>query len=128
MEIFNIVILCVVSLFIVSILRPIQKEIAIALTVILGMIVFGLIFDKLSYVIEKLTEVSTRISFANAYIKTLLKMTGIALISEYIASVCRDSGEEAIATKVEFAERILILFLSLPLILSLLDVISKFLK
>lgn len=128
MEIFNIVILCIVSMFIMSILRRTQKEIAIAITLILGVLVFVLVVDKLAYIVEKITEMSTKISYANAYIKTLLKMTGIALISEYTASVCKDSGEEAIARKLEFAGKILILFLSLPLILGLLDVILEFLK
>jgi len=128
MEIFNIVILCIVSLFIVSILRRTQKEIAIVITVILGVLVFVLLVDKLAYIVEKITEMGTKISYANAYIKILLKMTGIALISEYTASVCKDSGEEAIAKKLEFAGKIVILFLSLPLILGLLDVILKFLK
>ncbi|ABP67714.1 hypothetical protein Csac_2131 [Caldicellulosiruptor saccharolyticus DSM 8903] len=128
MEIFNIVILCIVSMLIVSILRKTQKEIAIVITVILGILVFILVVDKLAYIVDKITEMSTKISYANTYIKTLLKMTGIALISEYTASVCKDSGEEAIAKKLEFAGKILILFLSLPLILGLFEVILKFLK
>ncbi|AZT90139.1 stage III sporulation protein AD [Caldicellulosiruptor changbaiensis] len=128
MEIFNIVVLCIVSMLIVSILRRTQKEIAIVITVIFGVLVFILVVDKLAYIVEKITEMSTKISYANTYIKTLLKMTGIALISEYTASVCKDSGEKAIARKLEFAGKILILFLSLPLILGLFEVILKFLK
>lgn len=128
MELFNVVVLSIVSVFIVSILKKTQKEMAIAVTLILGILVFILVIDKLAYIVEKIIEMSSKISYANAYIKTLLKMTGIALISEYTASICKDSGEEAIANKLEFAGKVLILFLSLPLILSLLDVILKFLK
>jgi len=33
-------------------------------------------------------------------------MTGIALVSEYTASVCKDSGESAIAEKGNLQERL----------------------
>lgn len=82
-----------------------SKEIAIVITVILGILVFILVVDKLAYIVDKITEMSTKISYANTYIKTLLKMTGIALISEYTASVCKDSGEEAIAKSLSLQEK-----------------------
>ncbi|BCS81549.1 stage III sporulation protein AD [Anaerocellum diazotrophicum] len=128
MEILNIIALCLVSIFVVSILKRTQKEIGLAITVFVGILIFLMMIDKLVYVVEKIVEMSNRVSFASGYIKTLIKMTGIALISEYTSSVCKDSGESAIAEKVEFAAKIIILFLSIPLILSLFDLITKFLR
>lgn len=128
MEILNIIVLCLVSIFVVSILKRTQKEIGLAVAVIVGILIILILIDKLVYVIEKIVEMSNRVSFANGYVKTLLKMTGIALISEYTASVCKDSGESAIAEKVEFGAKVIILFLSLPLIMSLFDLITKFLR
>lgn len=128
MEILNIIALCMVSIFVVSILKRTQKEIGLAVAVIVGILIFLMLIDKLVYVVEKIVEMSNRVSFASGYVKTLVKMTGIALISEYTASVCKDSGENAIAEKVEFAAKVIILFLSLPLIMSLFDLITKFLR
>ncbi|ADQ04347.1 stage III sporulation protein AD [Caldicellulosiruptor owensensis OL] len=128
MEILNIIALCMVSIFVVSILKRTQKEIGLAVAVIVGILIFLMLIDKLVYVVEKIVEMSNRVSFASGYVKTLIKMTGIALVSEYTASVCKDSGESAIAEKVEFAGKIIILFLSLPLIMSLFDLITKFLR
>ncbi|ACM60094.1 stage III sporulation protein AD [Caldicellulosiruptor bescii] len=128
MEILNIVALCMVSIFVVSILKRTQKEIGLAVAVIVGILIFLMLIDKLVYAVEKIVEMSNRVSFASGYVKTLIKMTGIALVSEYTASVCKDSGESAIAEKVEFAAKVIILFLSLPLIMSLFDLITKFLR
>uniref|UniRef100_A0A7C5V178 Stage III sporulation protein AD n=1 Tax=Caldicellulosiruptor owensensis TaxID=55205 RepID=A0A7C5V178_9FIRM len=128
MEILNIIALCMISIFVVSILKRTQKEIGLAVAVIVGILIFLMLIDKLVYVVEKIVEMSNRVSFASGYVKTLIKMTGIALISEYTASVGKDSGESAIAEKVEFAGKIIILFLSLPLIMSLFDLITKFLR
>jgi len=128
MEILNIIALCMVSIFVVSILKRTQKEIGLAVAVIVGILIFLMLIDKLVYVVEKIVEMSNRVSFASGYVKTLIKMTGIALVSEYTASVCKDSGESAIAEKVEFAAKVIIFFLSLPLIMSLFDLITKFLR
>jgi stage III sporulation protein AD len=128
MEILNIIALGIISVFVVSLLKRTQKEVGLAVAVIVGILIFLMMIDKLVYVVEKIIEMSNKVSFAGGYVKTLIKMTGIALVSEYTASVCKDSGESAIAEKVEFAGKIIILFLSLPLIMSLFDLITKFLR
>ncbi|WPX09719.1 SpoIIIAC/SpoIIIAD family protein [Anaerocellum danielii] len=128
MEILNIIALGIVSVFVVSLLKRTQKEVGLAVAVMVGILIFLILIDKLVYVVEKIIEMGNRVSFASGYVKILVKMTGIALISEYTASVCKDSGENAIAEKVEFAAKVIILFLSLPLIMSLFDLITKFLR
>lgn len=128
MDILNIIALCIISVFVVSLLKRTQKEVGLAVSVIVGILVFLMVIDKLVYVVEKIIEMGSKVSFAGGYIATLIKMTGIALISEYTASVCKDSGENAIAEKVEFAGKVIILFLSLPLVMSLFELITKFLS
>lgn len=77
MEILNIVALCMVSIFVVSILKRTQKEIGLAVAVIVGILIFLMLIDKLVYAVEKIVEMSNRVSFASGYVKTLIKMTGI---------------------------------------------------
>ena len=55
----------------------------------------------------------------------LIKITGIAILTEYTVSICKDSGESAIASKVDFGGKIVIMSMSIPIISSLLETIIK---
>ena len=52
-------------------------------------------------------------------------MTGIAFLSEFAISICKDSGEAAIAGKIEIGTKIIIISMSIPIISSLLEIILK---
>ena len=67
----------------------------------------------------------------------VIKIVGIALVAlviiillkqyrpEFAVSVCKDSGEAAIASKIEMGTKIIIISMSIPIISSLLEVILK---
>ena len=55
----------------------------------------------------------------------ILKVIGISYVVEFAASVCKDSGESAIASKVEFAGKCIILVLGMTIIGNFVDTISK---
>ena len=52
-------------------------------------------------------------------------MTGIAILTEFAISICKDAGENAIASKVEIGSKVIIISLSVPIISNLLEVILK---
>lgn len=52
-------------------------------------------------------------------------MTGIAFLSEFAVSICKDSGESAIASKIELGSKIIIISMSIPIITSLLELVLK---
>lgn len=57
----------------------------------------------------------------------LVKITGIAFLSEFAVSICKDSGEGAIASKIELGSKIIIISMSVPIISSLLELVLKIL-
>ena len=58
-------------------------------------------------------------------IKNLMKILGIGLIGEITSSVCADSGNTAIGKTVQLAATAMILYLSLPLFTSLLELVER---
>ena len=59
---------------------------------------------------------------------TVLRATGIALIAELTASLCRDLGESSVAEGVLLFGKLEILVLSLPLIDAVLEIAKELLK
>ncbi len=83
--------------------------------------------DKLTEVISLVKHVSDASGINSSFLALLLKITGIAFLAEFAVSVCKDSGEAAIASKIEIGSKIIIISLSIPIISSLLEIILKIL-
>ena len=60
--------------------------------------------------------------------RILLKATGIALLTEYVVLVCQDTGNTAVGKSLQTVGSAVILWLSLPLINSLLDLMESILS
>ena len=59
--------------------------------------------------------------------KLLLKVTGIAILTEYAVNICKDTGENSIANKIDFGAKIVIISLSIPVISTSLETLTKLL-
>lgn len=125
MEIFQIVGFALIATFISVILKKYKPEISLQIAVITGVIIFALMVSKLSLVIELLYDITTKINIELVYLTTIIKIIAIAYIAEFAGEVCRDAGEGTIALKIEFAGKILIIVLAIPIIYALLDLVIK---
>ncbi|MDF2546474.1 stage III sporulation protein AD [Anaerosolibacter sp.] len=125
MEIFKIVGLGLIAAILSVVLRSQKPEISLQISIVTGLIIFLFIATRLSYVIEVLSLVAQKIDIDLIYITTIFKIVGIAYISEFGAQVCRDAGEAAIASKIEFAGKVLIMVLAVPILIALLNLLVK---
>ena len=74
-----------------------------------------------------LQDISKNKSFNTEFISCLLKITGISILTEYAVSICKDSGEGAIASKIDFGGKIIIISMSIPIIGTTLESLIKIL-
>ena len=127
MEIIQITGIAFIATFIIVLLRQYKPEYTIHVSIIAGIIIFGIVLFKLSAVIELIKSLSSSMGVNSKFFTILIKITGIAYLSEFAINICKDSGENATASKVEIASKILIISMSLPILAALLDVISNIL-
>lgn len=127
MDIIKIVGVALCALIIIIILKQYKPEFVVYVSLLAGVIILFMVMDKLSGVINLLTEISNKANVNSQFLGILLKITGIAFLTEFAVSICKDSGEAAIATKVDLAGKILIIAISIPIISSLLESIIKIL-
>ena len=114
----------VVTLLILVIKRQ-KPEIAVQLSLTLAVIIFLMVLDKLSVVLNLFQDLAEKAEVSQLYLNTLLKIIGIAYITEFGSQVCRDAGEGAVAAKVEFAGKVLVMIMAVPIIALVLDTIIK---
>jgi stage III sporulation protein AD len=60
-------------------------------------------------------------------VTTLLKVTGIGIITESSNLVCKDAGSESMGKSMQLLGTAVILYLSLPLFAALIDLLQKIL-
>lgn len=123
MDILQIIGLAIVATVIIAVLKVQRPEIAIQISLATGIIIFIMILGKITAVIELLDSFASKVNIDTIYLSTLLKIVGIAYIAEFGAEVCKDAGEGAIAAKVEFAGKVVIIVLAVPIITSLMDLV-----
>ena len=114
-----------VGLIIIVILKQYKPELAIYVSMAAGVIILVYAIEELTGVINLLQSISSKASINSEFLGLLIKMTGIAFLSEFAISICKDSGEAAIASKIEIGTKIIIISMSIPIISSLLEIILK---
>lgn len=125
MEIVKIIGITLVALIIIILLKQYKPEFAIYISLLTGVLILVLVMDKLTGVVNLVQSIANKTSINNEFLIILIKITGVAFLSEFAVSVCKDSGESAIASKLELGTKIIIVSMSIPIISSLLELILK---
>ena len=86
------------------------------------------VLKNISNPIKEITEILSNYGIKTEYFKVALKAVGIAYITDFIADVCRESGQISLASKAELAGKTAIFLLSVPLLISVLNTAVGFLK
>lgn len=124
-EVVKIIGIGLISLIIIIVVKQYKPEFAIYVSIIAGVLILYLIMDKLEGIINLLKNISSKSGINNQFLELLLKITGIAFLAEFAINLCKDSGEGAIASKIEMGSKVIIVSMSIPIISSLLEVILK---
>ena len=127
MEIIKIIGIALIALIIIIMLKQYRPEYAIFISILTGVLILLLVMDRLTGIINLIESIQSKFSINTQFIVLLIKITGIAFLSEFAVSICKDSGEAAIASKIELGSKIIIISMSIPIISSLLEIILKIL-
>lgn len=123
MDIIKIIGIGLISLILIIILKQYKSEYAVYISLIAGGLILFLTFDKLSEIITLLKNLANKSGINSTFIMLLIKITGIAILTEFAVSICKDSGESAIANKIDIGGKIMIVAVSVPIISSLLETV-----
>ena len=123
MEFIKIIGIGLIALIIIILLKQYKPEFTIYISLLTGVLILLLVMDELSGIINLLQTFANKVSINSTFLKLLIKITGIAFLSEFAVSICKDAGETAVASKIEIGTKIIIISMSIPIISSLLEII-----
>jgi stage III sporulation protein AD len=126
-EIIQIVGLGLIATVLILVIKEQKPIFAFLLATFTGIIIFLFLINQVRIVIQTLELLAEKSNVNMIFLKTILKIIGIAYIAEFGAQIVRDAGQESIASKIELAGKMLILVMAVPIISVIIDTVLKLL-
>lgn len=125
MEIIQIVAISIIAVILAVVIRQYRPELALQISVVTGLLIFLVVIFKMASVLDALRTFTGRMNIDTVYISTIFRIVGISYIAEFGAQVCKDAGENSIASKIELAGKVIILVLAVPILMALMELIME---
>lgn len=103
-------------------IRQYRKEYAVLVGLATVLLILFMALDTLETVLAQIQLITEKSGVDARYFTAVIKVVGVAYVTQFGAEILRDGGENAIALKVELAGKIFILGLTLPIITEFLEV------
>ncbi|MBR5157204.1 MAG: stage III sporulation protein AD [Clostridia bacterium] len=127
MEILKIMGVAIVGAVSALILKEYKPQLAIVVAIATAVVLFLMVLSQVEYVLNVVTITATGLDLNTEYIAAIFKMIGISYLSQFGSEICRDAGQNAIAAKVELAGKIMIVALSVPILIELMNLLVNLL-
>ena len=126
-QIFQLVGIAFITAVAALLVRGTKPELAVAITIAGSVILLVFVFEVFRESIGIFSEIAEMTGLDATIVKTLLKMVGIGYLVEFSAGVLNDFGQNSLADKLIFCGKILVLILAVPILESVLGLISDLL-
>ena len=107
--------------------KTIRPEIAVVIAVISSILLAMYGLKQMEEILTVFEMIRSYSKIPQSYFQILLKLIGISFICEFASNICKDAGQASIAKQIEFAGKLAILIVGLPVFESLLGTIQKLL-
>lgn len=125
LDILKIAAVALAGVIAVGIVKSVKPEFAVYLVIATVILIFFLVAAKLRVVFEFLSSIYSQITYGKTFFPILIKVLAVAYITDFTSQLCKDAGEGAIGSKLEFAGKIIIFYLSIPILVAIIELINS---
>lgn len=125
MKIVSIAGICITASVMCKLFSDSGKEYALYIKLTAAAAVMSMIIIFVSPIAETIRNIYSRAGADEEYLTVLFKALGICYITQFACDICKDSGENALATQAELAGKISLMVIALPLFESLADIVAR---
>ena len=113
----------VVTVVLVTLIRRSNAELALVLTIGACVLMALAALKLVEPVVSFLSKLQDLAGLDDALLTPLLKSVGIGIVAQLCAAFCADAGESALARLIELCGGILAIYIALPLLEAVIDMI-----
>lgn len=126
MDMIQIISLAIIASLLYLLLKDIIPAFAFAMMIVTTIYIVFVILSEMIQVLQLLRNLANKVAIESIYLNTIIKIIGIAYITELGANLTKDAGLSSVASKVELAGKVFILLLAIPIIEAVMEVILQF--
>ena len=126
-QIFQLIGITLITAVAALLVKGTKPELAFAITIAGSVILLLFVLEVFRGSIDIFAEITQMTGLDAVIVRTLLKMVGIGYLVEFSAGVLNDFGQNSLADKLIFCGKILVLILAVPILESVLGLISDLL-
>ncbi len=126
-QIFQLIGIALITAVAALLVKGTKPELAFAITIAGSVILLLFVLEVFRGSIDIFAEITQMTGLDAVIVRTLLKMVGIGYLVEFSAGVLNDFGQNSLADKLIFCGKILVLILAVPILESVLGLISDLL-
>ena len=123
MDLFKIISIGIITTVAVLTLRQIKTEYAVIVGLAGSILMLIMVIDQLAYIISYFTDIVSKAGLDVGLFGAVMKIVGVGYLTEFAAGICADAGSAATGDKILFAGKVLILYLALPIITELINIV-----
>ncbi len=105
------------------VVKEIKPSAAVGISLATVTVIFMYAVSSLSYCIEVINLIAESLSVKSEHVGTVIKMIGVAYLADFGAQVSKDAGENGISAKIELAGKVIMVTMSIPVLISLLNLL-----
>ncbi|MDR3022316.1 MAG: stage III sporulation AC/AD family protein [Clostridiales bacterium] len=127
MEIIKIGAIGIITAICIMILKDIRSDMAVYLSIFGGLIILLMVVEELTGIITVLNTIADKAGLSGDFLSVILKIVGLGFVIDFSAGVCEDTGNKSLAEKIVLGGKISIMFVALPIVVSLFELITSLL-
>ncbi len=113
--------LCICAVLICKATEKYSGEQAVLLAITVSAVILLTVFSAVPKITGSISELMDKTQLDSSYVSIIFKALGICYLTQFACDICRDCGENAVATAAEIAGKVELIIISLPLFESLIN-------
>lgn len=109
----------------IILLKGMQSQIAPMLTAAGSVILLFAVLNMANNASQAIKSLFDSSELGGETVKSVIKIIGAAYIVEFSSSLCRDMGENSVASKIEAAGRVFIVMMAIPWAATLIEAVKN---
>ncbi len=107
-----------------AVLRQYNREYGLYISLAACALILGAVLNAVPQLLNLIESLREAAEIDGGYVSALMKALAVCCMTQLASDCCRDGGESAIASKIDFAGRIAVLLIAAPLFEQLLGLIK----
>ena len=128
MEVFKVIGIALIGTAAAVLVRPLRPELGMMIALGTGILIFASALGLFEQIQQMLNLMMENNGIDREHIRLLLKSLGICLVGQIASDSCKDSGEGAIAAKIELFCKLSVLLISFPLFAEIMEIAIDLLR